>query len=319
MFKSNGQISFNFYDAILFDPLSIGLGVAGVTGLAGSAIGANAASTASAQQQATAQQALANQQAIWGQVQNYFAPYVTSGNTAIENYTSSLPNQLSAIRNISAPTALQSGTYSAPSALTQNFKPFNPSDLTQTPGYQFTLNQGQQGVQSGFSAQGLNNSGAATKGAANYATGLADQTYNEQLKNYLTQYNTGLATQQQQFGQGLQGAVFGLGQQAQAYGQGLQSSQFGLGQQQLLNNLLFNAAGLGQNAVSSLSSAGLGSAQQVNNLLGNLGNAQAAGTIGTANAISGGISGLGNIGSTYGLLKYLKPTSNIPSESQIGF
>jgi len=57
------------------------------------------------------------------------------------------------------------------------------STLQQTPGYQFTLQQGLQGVENGYTAMGLGRSGAALKGAANYAEGLASTTYNNVFNN----------------------------------------------------------------------------------------------------------------------------------------
>lgn len=77
-------------------------------------------------------------------------PYVSTGNNAIN--------------------ALSGG-------MTQEF-------LESTPGYQFIKNQGLQGVTNAAAARGLANSGAALKGAAAYATGLADQTYQNQFNNY---------------------------------------------------------------------------------------------------------------------------------------
>lgn len=59
------------------------------------------------------------------------------------------------------------------------------SALQATPGYQFALTQGLQATQNGFAAQGLGSSGAAMKGAANYAEGLASTTYQQQLGNYM--------------------------------------------------------------------------------------------------------------------------------------
>lgn len=53
--------------------------------------------------------------------------------------------------------------------------------LEQTPGYQFARTQGLKGVQNSAAARGLGSSGAALKGAANFATGLADQTYQTQF------------------------------------------------------------------------------------------------------------------------------------------
>jgi hypothetical protein len=66
---------------------------------------------------------------------------------------------------------------------------FNPTmtQLAQTPGYQFTLDQGLLAAQNGYAAQGLGSSGAAEKGAINYASGLASTTYQQQFENYLAQ------------------------------------------------------------------------------------------------------------------------------------
>lgn len=58
--------------------------------------------------------------------------------------------------------------------------------LEKTPGYQFTLAQSLKSVQNSAAARGLGNSGAAFKGAAEYATGLADSTYQNQFANALT-------------------------------------------------------------------------------------------------------------------------------------
>lgn len=53
--------------------------------------------------------------------------------------------------------------------------------LENTPGYQFTKTQGLKAVQNAAAARGLGVSGAALKGAANFATGLADSTYKTQF------------------------------------------------------------------------------------------------------------------------------------------
>lgn len=53
--------------------------------------------------------------------------------------------------------------------------------LEGTPGYKFALTQGLKGVQNSVAARGLGVSGAALKGAATFATGLADSTYKTQF------------------------------------------------------------------------------------------------------------------------------------------
>lgn len=55
--------------------------------------------------------------------------------------------------------------------------------LEKTPGYQFNLSQGMRGVTNSAAARGLATSGAALKGAATFATGLADSTYQNQFNN----------------------------------------------------------------------------------------------------------------------------------------
>lgn len=55
--------------------------------------------------------------------------------------------------------------------------------LQNTPGYQFNLTQGLKAVQNSAAARGLGVSGAAQKGAATFATGLADSTYQNQFNN----------------------------------------------------------------------------------------------------------------------------------------
>lgn len=60
------------------------------------------------------------------------------------------------------------------------------STLEGLPGYQFTLGQGLKSVQNSAAAKGLGVSGGALKGAAQYATGLANNTwgtYADRLQN----------------------------------------------------------------------------------------------------------------------------------------
>lgn len=134
---------------------------------------------------------------------------------------------------------------------------FNPTQqqLEQTPGYQFALQQGLKGVNNSMSARGLGNSGAQAKAITQYATGLADQTYQQQYNNALQNFMTNY---------------------------GVNSNQFGR-----LGGLL----SLGENAAAGVGNAGLQTASNAGNFLTSGANAQAAGTIGSANAINNGLSG----------------------------
>lgn len=75
--------------------------------------------------------------------------------------------------------------------------------LAQTPGYQFQLQQGTQGVTNALAARGLGGlSGSLGKGLAKYITGLADSTYQQQLNNYLGLVSGGASAANQTGGYG---------------------------------------------------------------------------------------------------------------------
>lgn len=121
--------------------------------------------------------------------------------------------------------------------------------LQNDPGYQFRLQQGQQGIDRNLSAQGLGQSGAAVKAANDYAQGQAQQEYQNAIQNAQGASNSG---------QNAAGALAGLatnlgqvgaartGQQSNIINQGL-SGLFGSGQNstdQLLSQLMRRQLGL---------------------------------------------------------------------------
>lgn len=112
--------------------------------------------------------------------QNYLNPYVATGQNMLTNINSNMPlwgnidntytgqasNQLNRLQN----------------GLTEDY-------LKATPGYQWNLSQGEQAATNSAAARGLANSGAALKGAATYASGLADSTYQNQYNDTLNTAN----------------------------------------------------------------------------------------------------------------------------------
>jgi hypothetical protein len=170
---------------------------------------------------------------------------------------------------------MQLGTNSIPGLQSQLGKlggmqfSFNPTEqqLEQTPGYQFTLQQGLKGVDNAASAKGLNLSGAQMKGIGQYTTGLADQTYQQQYQNALQNFQANY---------------------------GVQSDQY---------NRLSGLVGLGQNSAAGVGNAGLQTANTAGNFLTSGANAQAAGMIGSANAINGGLGSAAQGGLLYSLLQ----------------
>jgi len=186
---------------------------------------------AKAAQQASQQQIAYQQQALQ-QMQQNLAPYQAIGTSVLPQLLTSLGYQ---------------GQFGSNGQLTgvsgQGFQ-FNPSNLENTPGYQFTLGQGLNTVNNQQSAMGLNNSGAQGKALANYATGLAQNTYNQQYQNALNTYQTNASQL---------GGLLNLGQNAAA----------GVG------NAAYNAYGAMGNAASAGTvAAGNQASNTFNSLLG---------------------------------------------------
>lgn len=158
--------------------------------------------------------------------------------------------------------------------------------LENTPGYQFTRQQGLHALQNGMAAKGLGVSGAALKGAAAYATGLADQTYQTQYANAQQRYANALTNAKAS--QGIADNYGALATNSLGVNTGVQGN--------LTNayNRLLGTSSLGENAASQTGTAGatLGNAAAGAQMAG--GAAGAAGSIQTGNAIAGGINGLAN-------------------------
>lgn len=62
-------------------------------------------------------------------------------------------------------------------------------DITQMPGYEFTLGQGLLSTQNAAAAQGLGVSGTALGAASNYATGLAQENYQNYFNDFWANQN----------------------------------------------------------------------------------------------------------------------------------
>jgi hypothetical protein len=233
--------------------LGVGAAIAGtaaIAGIGGSLISANASKSAANTQAAAADLASQNSLDEFNNTRATLAPFVDAGTTGVSALQSSLglggsgPNLLAA-NGINGLT----------------FQP-TTAQLTATPGYQFDLNQGLQGVANSNAAQGLGISGAALKGAANYATGLANNT---------------LTTQQGIFQQNLGNVL----------------------------NPLQNITGTGENAGATTGQQGITAVGNSNTALIGGANASAAGTVGSANALSGGLSSIGSAPTNYLLYNQL--------------
>lgn len=211
----------------------VGAGAA-VAGAVGSAKGAKAQANAAGKAADQSAEAAA-------QIRADLQPYTGLGTQAINPLWAAMGYQADANGNQQV----------NPNATLQQQFSFDGSDLANTPGYQFALQQGLKGTNNALAAQGLDLSGAQAKGLSSYATGLADQTYGNQYNRALSTYNTNY--------------------------------------QVAANNVsnLQNLVNTGQNSAAQTGQAGIAAANNAGNYLTQAGNAQASGYAGVSNALGG--------------------------------
>jgi hypothetical protein len=154
---------------------------AAVATVASAEIQSSAASSAANTQANALNKASAAQQAEQGTIVQSLAPYNNIG----QNAATQLGQLTGANPNTGVAPTAGAGQLGY-SSLTAPFQP-TMAQLANTPGYQFTLNQGLQNTENAYTNEGLGRSGAALKGSANYAEGLAATTYQQQFTNYLGQ------------------------------------------------------------------------------------------------------------------------------------
>lgn len=180
--------------------MPVGALVAG-SSVASSIIGAKGAKKAAQQQQQGAREAIDAQRAMFDTIRGDLSPYNEAGQRSLNMLMDRL------------------GALTAPITMDQAF-------LESTPGYQFARTQGLKAVQNSAAARGLGSSGAALKGAATFATGLADQTFGQQFQREMDQRH---AIYNRLFGPAQLGkdAAAMTGQFGTAAGQGIASSILG--------------------------------------------------------------------------------------------
>jgi hypothetical protein len=142
-------------------PIGLTTAIIGSAAIAGTAAVAGGAMASHAQTKAAAR-ASDTQLQMQDQVRGDLSPFRTAG----ADFTNQLTSRM--------------GDLTSPFNMTE-------AGLEATPGYQFTKTQGLKAVNNALGARGLMNSGAVMKGAAGFATGLADSTYMDQFNIDQTQ------------------------------------------------------------------------------------------------------------------------------------
>ena len=236
------------------------------------------ASESAAQLQAQeAQNALNFQEQEFNTEQQNMAPWLKAGGNAI----TTLANDLNATPGTTTSENIGGVNYNLQTGNGGLLEPWNnefvaptAAEAAQTPGYEFTLGQGEQALQNSAAASGGLLSGGTAKGIADYAEGLADTTYQQTYQNALQQYET-------------------------AYNQ-FQNNQTNT------YNRLSGVSGAGQTAATNLNQEGQAAANNVSSTylttgaqqgqdIQNAAAATASGYAGASNAASGAITNIGQL------------------------
>lgn len=243
---------------------AIGGAISGVGSLIGGILGNNAAGNAAQAEQAALGQAEAyqkqqasnatlSQQQATEQITANQQPFVGAGQGAVLS-----------LQDLLAPGGQLSNTsypgFTAPTA----------AQAQATPGYQFSLQQGENALQNSAAARGGLLSTGTAKNLTNYAEGAADTNYQNVYNNALQTYGTNFNVSNT-LNNNLYSRLMGL-------------TNTGESAAGSLNNSL-------QSGANTLANIALTSGQQVGNDITQAGQAGAAGIVGGTNALTAGIGG----------------------------
>jgi len=172
---------------------------------------------------------------------------------------------------------------------------FGAGDYQADPGYAFRLAEGQKALDRQAAARGGLISGGALRAAQRYGQEMGSQEFGNAYNRALTGYNTEVARENQLYNR--QAALSGIGQTA--------------------TNLVGQA---GQNYATGVGNV-LGTyGTNVGNLMTSAGAAQAAGQVGVANALTGGLGTYLNYSQNNALLNALRtPQANVGYGTSAGY
>ena len=152
---------------------------------------------------------------------------------------------------------------------------FGASDYQADPGYAFRLSEGQKALDRQAAARGGLISGGALKAAQRYGQEMGSQEFGNAYNRALTSYNTGVSSENQ------------------------------------LYNRQAALAGIGQTATGQVAQDGQNYANTAGNLMTGGAAAQAAGQVGMANAITGGLGTYLNYSQGNALLNALRTPQTV--------
>ncbi len=254
-----------------------------VIGAGASFLGASKAAKASNK---AAEQALALQREQYQQARTDMQPYMQAGQTGLNALQQRLAGvgegpagaDPGAFGKVTDPTYAQAA-YQAPAAFH-----YGADDYTQSPGYQWQLQQGMNAINSSQAHRGAMDSGATLKSLARYAQGLALQDFNAQRD-----YAAGRYDKDREFGRSVYDTDASRARSIYESDRGYLTDRYD-NQTQNLNGL----AGMGQGAASGLVNAGINVANQRGAGLVDAGRTTGAAWMAGADAFGGAATATGN-------------------------
>lgn len=259
--------------------LTLGI-ISGGTSFVNGILGKSAANTAAQQQVDAGNKAIDFQKGVYGDEKQNFADFKNASQPIANLGTTSIAQLMKGLTDGTfgnTPNFQGPADFAAPAP----FQAPTAEEARATPGYQFAQQQGSSSVLKGAAAAGGAITGGTLKALDSFGTGLADSTYNNRFNQSLSTYNTNfddaLKTYQTNFGKNQSVFTTNLGKNAQDFSQ------------------LFAPAQLAESSNEAVgrigSTIGQGPAANISDLMTQVGNAKASGTIGGTNALTSGITG----------------------------
>ncbi|MCA8326131.1 hypothetical protein [Burkholderia cepacia] len=243
--------------------VAIGGIVGGVGSIVGGLIGSNGAQSAADTQAAASGAGIAEQQREFDTIRGLLKPYVDAGTGALGGYSTAQGNYAGAL-----------GQYAGALGQLNNLTGANGTQAQQSaidalksnPLYTNSMQLGQQAILANASATG-GLRGGNTIASLGYLPGqILSNVMGTQIGNLGTSLN------------GISGLLGGYGNQVSQYG---------------------NLINVGENAAAGTGQAAQNTGNNITSLIGQQGAAQAGGTLGTTNAITGGLNSLTSALGTY--------------------
>jgi hypothetical protein len=269
----------------------IGGGLAAAGGVGSALIGKSAASKASQQQTQAAQAGIDQEQKQYDTTAKNLAPWMTGGLGSFSQLTQGTQPGGSLVtpfgETYTQPAPFSYAAFNAPAPFTAP----TGVDESNDPGYQFRLQQGQQALTRGQAAGGGAFSGGTLQALTRYGQDYASNEYQNVYNRALTGYNTNFADKLNSYSTNLAGALntYNTNVNTGLEGYNTRANAYNTGQTNQFNRLAL-LAGMGQGATNTLAGAGQANSLAIANLLGDKGNAAAAGTLGQGGALSSGLN-----------------------------